>query len=149
MHKITRRIPVEITKHSYEIVIGRGSLQLIGEELLKAGFKKGIKVLIVTNKDVADPYSEILLKSLKENGFNVRLLVIEAGEDPNVSVVSAIFQSFGDAPGGIQEEWRELMYSVGFEYWYNNQFAFRGGYFHEHETKGNRKYFSFTHRRSF
>ena len=68
--------------------------------------------------------------------------VIEAGEDPNVSVVSAIFQSFGDAPGGIQEEWRELMYSVGFEYWYNNQFAFRGGYFHEHETKGNRKYFT-------
>ena len=68
--------------------------------------------------------------------------IIEAGQDPNVSVVSAIFQSFGDAPGGIQEEWRELMYSLGFEYWYNNQFAFRGGYFHEHETKGNRKYFT-------
>jgi len=57
-------------------------------------------------------------------------------------VISGLFQSFGDAPGGIQEEWRELMYSVGLEYWYNNQFAFRGGYFHEHETKGNRKYFT-------
>ena len=34
------------------------------------------------------------------------------------------------------------MYSVGFEYWYQNQFAFRGGYFHEHATKGNRKYFT-------
>ena len=68
--------------------------------------------------------------------------VIAAGQDPNVSVVSGMFQSFGDAPGGIQEEWRELMYSAGFEYWYNNQFAFRGGYFHEHETKGNRKYFT-------
>ena len=67
---------------------------------------------------------------------------IAAGKDPNVSVVSAIFQSFGDAPGGISEEWRELMYSLGFEYWYNNQFAFRGGYFHEHERKGNRKYFT-------
>ena len=61
--------------------------------------------------------------------------IIEAGQDPNVSVISALFQSFGDAPGGIQEEWRELMYSVGLEYWYNNQFAFRGGYFHEHEKK--------------
>ena len=34
------------------------------------------------------------------------------------------------------------MYSVGLEYWYNNQFAFREGYFHEHATKGNRKYFN-------
>ena len=62
--------------------------------------------------------------------------------NPDVSVVSAIFQSFGDAPGGITEEWRELMYSLGFEYWYNNQFAFRGGYFHEHNLKGGRKYFT-------
>ena len=67
---------------------------------------------------------------------------IVAGQDPDVSVVQAIFQSFGDAPGGIQEEWRELMYSLGFEYWYQNQFGLRGGYFHEHETKGNRKYFT-------
>ena len=67
---------------------------------------------------------------------------IVAGQNPNVSVISGLFQSFGDAPGGIQEEWRELMYSVGLEYWYNNQFAFRSGYFHEHETKGNRKYFT-------
>ena len=68
--------------------------------------------------------------------------LIEAGMNPDVSVVSAIFQSFGDAPGGITEEWRELMYSLGFEYWYNNQFAFRGGYFHEHNLKGGRKYFT-------
>ena len=34
------------------------------------------------------------------------------------------------------------MYSIGFEYWYQNQFGLRGGYFHEHETKGNRKYFT-------
>jgi len=67
---------------------------------------------------------------------------IVLGQDPNVSVISGLFQSFGDAPGGLQEEWRELMYSLGFEYWYNNQFAFRGGYFHEHEKKGNRKYFT-------
>ena len=47
-----------------------------------------------------------------------------------------------DAPGGLEEEINELMYSFGAEYWYDNQFAFRFGYFHEHENKGNRKYFT-------
>jgi hypothetical protein len=68
--------------------------------------------------------------------------VIVDGKDPNVSVPVAIFQSFYDAPGGFSEEMHEIMYSVGAEYWYNNQFALRGGYFNEHETKGNRKYFT-------
>lgn len=67
---------------------------------------------------------------------------IVAGKDPNVSVPVAIFQSFYDAPGGFKEEMREISYALGLEYWYNNQFAIRGGYFHENETKGNRKYFT-------
>ena len=67
---------------------------------------------------------------------------IISGQDPNVGVLQGMFQSFSDAPGGLQEELNELMYSVGAEYWYMNQFAFRGGYFHEHETKGARKYFT-------
>ena len=67
---------------------------------------------------------------------------IIAGKDPNVSVPVAIFQSFYDAPGGFKEELHEITYSIGAEYWYNNQFALRGGYFHENETKGNRKYFT-------
>ena len=64
------------------------------------------------------------------------------GKDPNVSVPVAIFQSFFDAPGGFKEEMHEITYSSGLEYWYNNQFAIRGGYFHENATKGNRKYFT-------
>jgi hypothetical protein len=67
---------------------------------------------------------------------------IIAGKDPNVGVPVAIFQSFYDAPGGFKEELHEITYSYGIEYWYNNQFALRGGYFHENETKGNRKYFT-------
>jgi hypothetical protein len=67
---------------------------------------------------------------------------IISGRDPNVAVPVAIFQSFYDAPGGFKEELHELTYSYGMEYWYNNQFAVRGGYFHENETKGNRKYFT-------
>ena len=68
---------------------------------------------------------------------------IDFGKDPNVSVVSGIFQSFGDAPGGFNEEMREINFSVGTEYWYDNQFAIRSGYFNEHNTKGGRKFFTF------
>jgi hypothetical protein len=68
---------------------------------------------------------------------------IVAGMDPKVSVVSGIFQSFWDAPGGVREEFREINYSVGTEYWYANQFALRAGYFFEHDTKGGRKFFTF------
>ncbi|HZG01018.1 MAG TPA: type IX secretion system outer membrane channel protein PorV [Chitinophagales bacterium] len=56
------------------------------------------------------------------------------------SVPEGIFGSFSDAPDGMGEEFRELMYSVGAEYWYKNLFAIRSGYFNEHSTKGNRKY---------
>jgi Type IX secretion system protein PorV len=64
------------------------------------------------------------------------------GMDPNVSVPVAIIHSFYDAPGGFKEEMHEIQYATGIEYWYNEQFAVRGGYFHENETKGNRKYFT-------
>jgi hypothetical protein len=67
---------------------------------------------------------------------------IISGKDPNVGVPTAIFQSFYDAPGGFSEEIHEITYSFGAEYWYNDQFALRGGYFHENATKGNRKYFT-------
>jgi len=68
---------------------------------------------------------------------------IVAGMDPDVSVVSGIFQSFWDAPGGTKEEFREINYSIGTEYWYADQFAIRAGYFFEHDTKGGRKFFTF------
>ena len=66
-----------------------------------------------------------------------------AGMNPDVSVVSGIFQSFWDAPAGVKEEFNELNYSFGTEYWYANQFAIRAGYFNEHDTKGGRKFFTF------
>lgn len=58
------------------------------------------------------------------------------------SVISGIFKSFTDAPGGMEEELQEINISVGAEYLYANQFAIRAGYFHEHENKGNRKFFT-------
>ncbi|PWD99907.1 type IX secretion system outer membrane channel protein PorV [Marinilabilia rubra] len=63
-------------------------------------------------------------------------------QSDDVSVISGMFQSFGDAPGGMEEELQEINVSIGAEYLYNKQFAVRAGYFHEHENKGNRKFFT-------
>jgi len=51
-------------------------------------------------------------------------------------------QSFSDAPGGFSEELKEVTYSVGAEYLYQDSFAMRLGYFHESPDKGARQYFS-------
>lgn len=58
------------------------------------------------------------------------------------SVVSSWFSSFNDAPGGFSEELKEFQVSLGAEYWYNNQFALRAGYFYENKLKGDRRYFT-------
>ena len=65
-----------------------------------------------------------------------------SGDYKEKGTLEGIFSSFGDAPGGLKEEMQELMYSVGMEYWYNQQFAVRAGYFNENKNKGNRKYFT-------
>ena len=66
----------------------------------------------------------------------------ELAEYRSKSVVGSWFSSFGDAPDGMSEEIKELQLSLGAEYTYNNQFSLRAGYFHEHATKGNRRYFT-------
>ncbi len=58
------------------------------------------------------------------------------------SVISGIFGSFTDAPGGFKEEMNEINYSLGLEYWYNDLFALRAGYFTESKHKGDRKFFT-------
>ena len=66
--------------------------------------------------------------------------VIRRGKDPNRNLLSGMFGSFSDAPDGFQEELQEVMIGGGVEYWYNELFAARVGYFYEHQNKGNRKY---------
>ncbi|MDE6085078.1 MAG: type IX secretion system outer membrane channel protein PorV [Muribaculaceae bacterium] len=60
----------------------------------------------------------------------------------NMSPITGIFKSFTDAPGGAKEEFREINWSLGAEYSYNQQFFMRAGYCSESSYKGNRKYFS-------
>ena len=67
---------------------------------------------------------------------------LDALEDwENMSPITGIFKSFSDAPGGFKEELKEITWSLGAEYSYNNQFFLRAGYFYENAMKGNRQYF--------
>lgn len=69
--------------------------------------------------------------------------VVTRGVDPrNLSTLGGIFGSFADAPDGFSEEVKEIMISTGVEYWYNDVFAARFGYFSESRMKGDRKYFT-------
>ena len=108
---------------------------------------------------------------LRDSNNNIEIgpdgnFVIGAGSDPDRAVANGIFGSFSDAPGVIlrddngdpltnpdgtyqieggsvfREEMREFTLGLGMEYWYDDQFAVRAGYFTENITKGNRKYFT-------
>ncbi|WP_299102810.1 type IX secretion system outer membrane channel protein PorV [uncultured Winogradskyella sp.] len=68
--------------------------------------------------------------------------VIIDGQSTDVSFLSGVFQSFGDAPGGFSEELREFTWALGAEYTYQDNFSFRGGYFNEADDKGARKFFA-------
>jgi hypothetical protein len=63
-------------------------------------------------------------------------------EYSDVSSISGIFKSFGDAPDGFKEELEEVVWSIGAEYVYHDQFSLRAGYHHQAESKGNMKYFT-------
>lgn len=67
---------------------------------------------------------------------------IAKGKNPDVGVARGVFQSFADAPGGALEEFHEVYWGVGLEYWYSRLFALRTGYFYEHASKGGRQYFT-------
>ncbi len=81
MNSLSRRIPVELESQPYEVVLGGEGLKGIGSELLNSGVRSGIKILIVSNHDVAKPYGDLLVESLNEMGFETNVLIIEAGED--------------------------------------------------------------------
>ncbi|MFZ9973928.1 MAG: 3-dehydroquinate synthase [Vulcanococcus sp.] len=76
-----RTIEVALSANPYPVVIGRGALQALGEQMRQQGIKAGTKVLVVTNPVVDQHYGAQALTSLESAGFNANLLVIEAGED--------------------------------------------------------------------
>lgn len=76
-----RTIEVALSANPYPVVIGRGALSGLAQQILGQGIKAGTKVLIVTNPVVNQHYGAKALGSLQAAGFEAELLVIEAGED--------------------------------------------------------------------
>lgn len=77
---------------------------------------------------------------LADNPINENVII--EGKSTDVSFLSGVFQSFGDAPGGFSEEIKEFTWALGAEYKYQDAFALRAGYFNEAEEKGARKFFA-------
>ena len=136
-----------------------GSYWNFGVALTNLGAKIGYtddvsqKDFIPANLGLGAVYSKIFNEVNKISfGIDVMKLMVptppELGDSAGLvkyrsqGVVSSWFTSFADAPGGFSEELQEFYFSFGAEYWYNNQFAFRTGYFYEHPNKGNRQYFT-------
>ena len=87
-----------------------------------------------------DPYNKITVAL----DFNKLLVPTPQpdGSERDKSLISGIFGSFGDAPGGFSEELKEIMIAFGTEYWYDETFALRAGYFHQNQDKGGARYFT-------
>jgi hypothetical protein len=112
------------------------------------------KDFIPANLGLGTTYTRVIDESNKVSfGIDLNKLLVPTPPGENAtneeyqayrqkSVVSSWMSSFGDAPGGFSEELKEFQISLGAEYWYNNQFALRAGYFYEDKTKGNRRYFT-------
>jgi hypothetical protein len=91
--------------------------------------------LLVPSPYYEDPYNAtdpIQAKRVKDNNDSRN----------RQGIVSGIFSSFSDAPGGFKEELREINLSTGLEYNYNDLLYARGGYFYEAADKGGRQYVS-------
>ena len=144
--------PIRIREKDMDLAIG-GNISNIGSKVsytetsirdftpinLRLGTALGTDIDDYNKISLAFDINKLLVPTppITDNGE------IKLGQSSDVGVVSGMFQSFGDAPGGFKEEMREINYSIGSEYWYANQFAIRAGYFFEHATKGGRKFFTF------
>ncbi|MFN9619032.1 MAG: 3-dehydroquinate synthase [Synechococcaceae cyanobacterium] len=85
-----RTIPVELGEKAYPIVIGDGALASLGERLLALGFRRGTRVLMVSNPVVQEHYGELALAALAGAGLEASSLVIDAGEDQKTPATVAL-----------------------------------------------------------
>ena len=118
-------------------------------EFLPANLRLGASLMVPVDEynrfTIAVDANKLLVPTMpvKEDGESDEDFVTRKQKDYyDVSPISGIFKSFGDAPGGFKEELQEVRWSVGAEYVYNDKFSLRAGYHHESENKGNRKYFT-------
>ncbi len=92
------------------------------------------KLMVPTPQALTDVNGDGVIDNIDQSIIN--------NQYQQVNWVNGMFKSFGDAPGGLSEELKEVTYSLGTEYTYQDSFAMRLGYFHESPDKGARKFFS-------
>ena len=104
-------------------------------------FGSGFEFIFDSNNSftISVELNKLLVPSPSEEVFNVNGDLV-AYRQPDVGFLQGIFNSFNDAPDGFSEELKELTYSLGLEYSFNESFFLRSGYFSEHELKGSRKF---------
>ncbi len=86
------KILVPLGNKSYEVTIAAGVIHNISEELLKIGVKNNRKILVISNKEISDLYSEEFLKNLKDNNYKAQIFLIKAGEShKNLETLSEIY----------------------------------------------------------
>jgi hypothetical protein len=149
---VTYKTPIKVTKNESELTIG-AAVSNLGSKITYTNSIN--RDFIPTNLGLGlawkfnlDEYNSLTITS----DFNKLLVptprpdIDEDGDGipdyRQLSPIGGVFRSFNDAPGGFSEELKEITTGVGAEYWYDDQFALRAGYFFEHYSKGNRKYFS-------
>ncbi len=111
---------------SYDFILDEyNTISVIGEST---------KLLVPTPKDVSDLNGDGIINATDR--------ALNDQEYRKISWTSGIFNSFGDAPGGFSEELKEFTWALGAEYWYQESFGLRTGYFNENVNKGARKYFT-------
>lgn len=141
-------------------------------DFLPQNLKIGSSYLVELDKYNSVTYSLEFQKLLvptppiRELNTSTNEYEILSGKSNDVGVIAGLIQSFYDAPGILEtdangnyvqnsdgsytvkknsrfkEEISEINIATGLEYWYNNVFALRGGYFHEAYNKGARRYFT-------
>lgn len=106
----SNRIRVDLERNPYDVVIAAGHLALIGDELLRSGVTPGRRILVISNADVAGPYGDTCLNSLRQAGFTAELEVIEAGESQKTPATVALIH---DAAYRQKLERSSLMVALG------------------------------------
>ncbi len=104
-------------------------------------FGSGFEFIFDSNNSftISVELNKLLVPSPSEEVYNINGDLV-AYRQPDVGFLQGIFNSFNDAPDGFSEELKELTYSFGLEYSFNESFFLRSGYFSEHELKGSRKF---------
>ena len=128
----------------YKKPMGNNNLFSFGTDISNIGGKlsystSGPSLYLPTNLKIGAAYAWNIddVNSLTGT-LDLNKLLVPTSPNSDVSVPAGIFQSFSDA--GASEEFKEIYYSVGAEYWYNKTFALRAGYYYESPDKGGRQY---------